>query len=86
MVYSESSVSGYTAVKAVSWTGQWFRFHNACIFKKYLPDDGPFRLEACSRYCVKLNYSKCAAIGWFYNGINTMKFAEFIKAGKQKIS
>ena len=33
MVYDESSVSGYTAVEAASWTGQLARYRNDCIFK-----------------------------------------------------
>ena len=34
-------------------------------FYKYLLDDEPFKLKTCRRYCVKLNYSRCA-FGWYY--------------------
>ena len=65
MVHGESLVGGYTAVEAVSWTGERVRHHNVCSFLKYLLDDGSFRLETCRRYSVKLNCRRCAAVGWF---------------------
>ena len=57
-VYSLTDGSPYTVHVDINYT-------IIPVFCNYLPEDGPCSVETCRRYCVKLNYSKCALV-WFY--------------------